>query len=147
MGGNVRRRGMGMKQKKYMKYIIQMLAGLVLSALVMLWQGVFSRSDPADIVRGISDSFTVTAFLFVGVGILVWISTTGFFDIFGFAFKKGLHHILPVFIRDDPGGFYEYKQEKEERRAVRTQRSTLIVGLFFLAASLVSTFVWYAVAG
>lgn len=136
-----------MKQKKYKSYVIQTVAGLTLSVLVMFWQDVFARENTADVIRGVCDGFTVTALLYVAMGMLLWVSTTGFFDIFGFAFRKGVHHILPIFIREDPGGFYEYKLDREEKRQVKPQRSTLLVGLFFLAVSIVLTFVWYGVAG
>ena len=136
-----------MKQKKYKSYMIQTVAGLILSGLVMYWQGVFTCDNTADVIRGVCDGFTITALLYVAVGMLLWISTTGFFDIFGFAFRKGLHHILPVLIREDPGGYYEYKTDQEEKRQVKPQRATLLVGLFFLAISIVLTLVWYGVAG
>ena len=136
-----------MKQKKYISYAVQTVAGLTLSVFVMFWQDVFARESMADIIRGVCDGFTVTALLYVSLGALMWVSTTGFFDIFGFAFRKGMHHILPVFVREDPGGYYEYKVDKEERRQAKPQRSTLLVGLFFLAVSIVLTFVWYGVAG
>lgn len=138
--------GWDMKQKKYIRYVIQIVAGLILSALVMLWQGVFTRENTADVVRGVCDGFTVTALLYVAVGMLLWSSTTGFFDIFGFALRKGLHHFLPIFIHEDPGGYYEYKVQKEEKRQTKPQRSTLLVGLLFLAVSIALTFVWYHIA-
>lgn len=135
-----------MERKKYKSMIIQIVVGLTLSLLVMFWQGVFTRGNAADIVRGVCDGFTVTALLYVALGMLFWSSTTGFFDIFGFAFRKGLHHILPVFMHDDPGGYYEYKVDKEEKRQVKPRRSTLLVGLLFLAVSIVLTLVWYGIA-
>ncbi|MCM1102519.1 MAG: DUF3899 domain-containing protein [Clostridium sp.] len=136
-----------MKQRKYKSYVIQAVAGLTLSVFVMYGQGVFTRENTADVIRGVCDGFSVTALLYVAVGMLLWVSTTGFFDIFGFAVRKGLHHLIPVFTRDDPGGFYEYKQDREERRGAKPQRSTLLVGLVFLAVSIALTIVWYGVAG
>lgn len=134
-----------MKQKKYKSYVIQTVAGLTLSVLIMFEQDVFSHENTADVIRGVCDGFTVTALLYAAFGMLFWISTTGFFDIFGFAFRKGLHHILPVVMREDPGGYYEYKTDREDKRQVKPRRSTLLVGLFFLAVSIALTFVWYSV--
>jgi len=133
-------------RKKYKSTIIQIVAGLMVSVIVMYAQGVFAREDRADIIRGVCDGFTVTALIYVAFGMLFWISTTGFFDIFGFAFRKGMHHFLPVFVREDPGGYYEYKIDREEKRQVKPQRSTLAVGLLFLAVSIILTFVWYGTA-
>ncbi len=135
-----------MKQKKYKSYVIQFVAGLTLSVLVMFWQGVFSRGNTADVIRGVCDGFTVTALLYVSMGMLLWASTTGFFDIFGFAVRKGLHNIIPVFVKEDPGGYYEYKVDKEEKRQTKPRRSTMLIGLVFLAVSIALTFVWYSVA-
>lgn len=134
-----------MKRGKYRSYMIQAAAGLALSVFVLLRLKVFDRSSAADIVRGVCDAFTVPALLFCAIGILIWISTTDFFDIFGFAFRKGLHHILPFFAKEDPGRYYEYKQDRSERRSVSSKRSTLIVGLCFLVISIILTFVWYGI--
>lgn len=135
-----------MKQRKYKSYVIQTVAGLTLSVLVMFGQDVFARENTADVIRGVCDGLTVTALLYVALGMLMWISTTGFFDIFGFAIRKGIHHILPVFVREDPGGLYDYKLEKEEQRQAKPLRSTLLVGLCFLAVSIIFTLVWYRIA-
>ena len=76
----------------------------------------------------------------------MWISTTGFFDVFGYAFKRAARVFVPNFFVDAEGNFYEYKMEKVEKRKSFSQHSTLIIGAIFLIISIILTAVWYAVA-
>lgn len=131
---------------KYIKYIVQAALGLALSVGVMYYRGLFEAQSGADKIMIISDGFTVTALLFLSMGILVWISTTGFFDIFGYAFRKGAHALIPgLGAGDKLTGFYEYKLKKQEERETKEkgEKSMLLVGAVFLLAGIVATFFWY----
>lgn len=129
---------------KYMKYVVQTVLGLVLSLGVMFYRGLFEAEGGADRVMIICDGFTVTALLFLPVGILIWIATTGFFDIFGYAFQKGAHALIPGLVRDNYTGFYEYKLEKQEKRKTKKgEKSMIFVGAGFLLVGLCLTAVWY----
>lgn len=131
------------KNMKRIKYIVQAVLGLLLSFGVMFYRGLFQAGNAGDRIMIICDGFTVTALLFISVGFLLWVSTTGFFDIFGYAVRKGAHSLIPGLVRDNLSGYYEYKLEKESERKDRGAKSTLIVGAAFLAVSLALTAVWY----
>lgn len=127
---------------KYAKYIVQTLLGLVLSVGVMFYQGLFEAKSGADRILIICDGFTVTALLFLSMGIILWVATTGFFDIFGYALRKGAHALIPGLVRDELPGFYEYKLEKQEERKTKGEKSMLLIGAAFLLVSLALTAVW-----
>ena len=131
---------------KGIKYIVQTALGLVLSFGVMYYQGLFEADTAADRIRIVCDGFSVTALLFLSMGFIVWVSTTGFFDIFGYALKKGAHALVPGLVREDVQDFYEYKLEKQGGRKKRGEGSTLLLGLGFLLAGLILTGVWYGLA-
>ena len=131
---------------KAIKYIVQTALGLVLSFGVMYYQGLFEAATAADRIRIVCDGFSVTALLFFSMGFIVWVSTTGFFDIFGYALKKGAHALVPGLVRKDVQDFYEYKLEKQGGRKKRGEGSTLLLGLGFLLAGLILTGVWYGLA-
>ena len=131
---------------KKVKVIVQIGIGLLLAFLIMWYQGLFVVTKLSDIIMAISDGFTVVAVLYLGIGSLMWISTTGFFDIFGFAVKRGLHAILPGMVQECEGNYYEYKVQKSEKRKGFTEHLTLKLGLIFLIISIILTAVWYAVA-
>ena len=77
-----------------------------------------------------------------GIGALVAISTTGFFDMFAYAFKS-----LPMlfsFLRKpkDHPTFFDYKTAKAEKRE-QAQYGLLIIGLVCIAVSLLALAGYY----
>lgn len=130
---------------KNLKYYVQAGLGLVLAFAVMVSRGLFSKPSVADKVMAIGDGFTVAAVLYLGFGAIMWVSSTGFFDIFGYAVKKAAHAIVPGMVNDDVGRYYEYKVEKEAKRKGFLDNFTLKLGAIFLLISAVLLFVWYQV--
>lgn len=130
---------------KNVKYYVQAGMGLLLAFLVMISRGLFDKGTVADKVMAVGDGFTVAAILYLGVGALMWVSTTGFFDLFSYAAKKAAHALLPGMVQDDVGRFYEYKVDKESKRKGFLEHFTLILGVIFLIISAVLLFVWYQV--
>ena len=143
---------------KVKKYLVQAVVALILSLTVMVSRGAFAAGvTTADRVMAISDGFTVTALLFICLGILVWISSTGFFDIFSYALKKAARVFVPGAYAGETANYYTYvtgqrdkrkgKQERREEAGLETssEKSTLIVGLVCLALSLIFWGLWYAV--
>lgn len=128
---------------KRVKYIVQAVSGLALSVGVMFYRGIAGAESGADRVMIICDGFTVTALLFLAVGILIWIAGTGFFDIFGYAVRKGAHALFPGLVHDNLAGYYEYKTEKKADKERKGEHSTLIIGAVFLLISIILTAVWY----
>ena len=130
---------------KNVKIWVQIGIALLLAFVVMCVRGLFTKTEISDIVMAIGDGFTVTAFLYLGMGALMWVSTTGMFDIFGFAIKRGAHAIIPALFVNEEGGYYEYKMKKAEKRKGFTEHFTLKLGFVFLIISIILTVVWYAV--
>lgn len=87
-------------------------------------------------LRCASDALFVPAVLWLGLAGLMWVSTTGFFDIFSYAFKSLLVLFSTLKKPSDLGSFYDYKLEKEEKRTGETVSVTMLIvgGLLFLAA-------------
>ncbi len=143
---------------KYKKYLVQAIVALALSLSVMMSRGAFAAGvTTADRVMAISDGFTVAALLFICLGALIWISSTGFFDIFSYAFKKAARVFVPTAYIGETANYYTYVTGQKEKRKSKKERreeagleqtsekSTLLIGLFFLALSLIFWVLWYAV--
>lgn len=127
------------------KYIAQIAAGAVMAVLVMIWQGL-GEAQAADRIRIISDGLAVSGLLYMAMGVLIWVSTTGFFDIFAYAIRKGAHVLIPGILKDEVSGYYEYhvgKRELRESAGAAGKKSTLLVGVLFVMLSLVFTVIWY----
>ena len=92
--------------------------------------------------RYLSDGLFVAGVLLTGFGMMVWISTTGFFDMFSYAG----HSLLVLFssLRNpkEHESFYDYKMKKEEKRG-QAKPYILIVGVGFILAALVCLFLYY----
>lgn len=134
-------------KKNLKRYLVQIAIALALSLIFMDFRGAFDPgSDSAKRLMGVCDGFSMTAMLYVCFGFLLWISTTGFFDIFGYAFRKGAHAIIPGMGFDNLGSYYDYKQDKIAGRGNKPVYSTLIIGLGFLLLSAVLVGVWYTIS-
>ena len=132
---------------KNLKYYVQTGIGLALAFTVMVSRGLFSKPSIGDKVMAVGDGFTVAAVFYLGMGSLIWISSTGFFDIFSYAVKKATHAIVPGMVQDDVGRYYEYKVEKEEKHKKGVlEHFTLKLGFIFLIISAILLFVWYQVS-
>ena len=120
--------------KTFIKYLITFGVGVILSAIVMYSKGLFAQTDAATIYHILSDSFIVSGVLLGGLGLLVFVSNEGVFDIiifgtrqfFGFFRKK----------KDTKyADFYEYKESRAQNKL--KFGSILVVGAFFVALSAV----------
>lgn len=128
------------------KYVAQLAAGAVMAALVMSWQGVMNAQNTADRIKIISDGFAVPGLLYMALGVLILVSTTGFFDLFAYAVRKGAHVLIPGMIKDDLSDYYAYhvgKRELREKEGTGGKKSTLLVGVFFVLLSLLFSMLWY----
>lgn len=138
----------GPENKKYtlIKYLVQIGIALVMSLLFMELRHAFdSGVTTEERVRGVCDGISVAALLYVSFGILLWVSSTGFFDIFGYAFRKGAHAIIPGMGLDKHVSYYDYKEERAAKRKTKPIRSTLFIGLGLLGVSMILVAVWYQV--
>ncbi|MBE5781743.1 MAG: DUF3899 domain-containing protein [Clostridiales bacterium] len=127
-----------MKSKKnernlgtWVQYVSAIFVGLVIAVPVALLQG-FSFGQAAYLnARYLSDGFFVAGMLIAGIGGMVWISSTGFFDIFSY----GFHSILVLFSSlknpKDHEKYYDYKTMREEKRG-KPLYFLVIVGVLFL---------------
>lgn len=138
--------GKPLKPGKAVKYIIWLILGIGICLCVMYGRGLSGTMAASDLVLAICDGCTVTALCFLSMGVLVWVATTGFFDIFSYAVRKGAHMLVPSLVRDLTGDYYSYKMDRQESREGKGQKgekSLFLAGVGFLLASLVLTVVWY----
>ena len=136
-------------KKRWIKRIII----VVLASIISIWVTLYKYNTPmydgtrVSVFHAISDGLFVAGFLNFGFGVLIWISTTGFFDIFGYSAKSILNFFLPRSWMErvgmtPKGDFYEYKVKKQEKRKdPLLPIETLFLGIGFILVSLVLT-IW-----
>ena len=89
-------------------------------------------------VRCWSDAFFFVGVMWTGVGALMWIATTGFFDLLRYACHSIWMIFNPMKSVDDIEKFYDYKVIREEARAGKpVQYTALIVGAVTLLLAFV----------
>ena len=92
--------------------------------------------------RYLSDGLFVVGFLLTGMGALIWISTTGFFDIMTYAVKSFLVLFTPIKKPKEHPNFFDYKEQRAERRG-KPRFWMLAVGVAFLVLSVICLGVYY----
>ena len=131
---------------KKAKFVATLVIGLLLSFAAMWIRGLFDAESVDEIVMAISDGFTVAGLLYLCLGALMWVSTTGFFDIFGYAFKKAAHALFPGMVDNTSANYYDYKVGKLGKRKGFSQHSALVIGAGFIVISFILTMVWYSIS-
>ena len=132
-------------KKKLLQYGICGLVGALMAYFVMDSEGLFltwgaSRENTLTIL---CDAFFVPGIFLVMLGCLLWIANTGFFDSLGYAVRTAAHLLIP-FRKVERKTFYDYKEEKAEKRG-KTPAFIGIVGGFYLLLSAVFLVIFYMV--
>ena len=136
---------MGFNKKTLISIAVQMGIALLIAIPVALNQGLSMEGAAHLNCRWLSDGFFVSAVIFVGMGGLLWVSTTGFFDIFSYAFQSLLVLFSPLKKGKEFPHYYDYKCEKDAKREGKPiSHTVLVVGLICLAASLICLALYYS---
>lgn len=125
-----------------LKYGVTVLAGLVITIPAAMARGFVWGGNAGLNVRYLSDGFFVAAVMLIGVGALTWVSSTGFFDMFSYAFKSLLLLFSSLKGPKEHPTYFDFKTARAEKRA-KAQFFILFVGLGYLAASLICLAVYY----
>ena len=120
------------------KYLICFGIMAIITVIMVISFGYSSDDSLAVKYTILSDSFFVPGIIMLLVGLLIWVSTTGFFDALAYGatvFIKGFTRFKRTerFER-----FYEYKERKAEGRGF-THGYLLISGLVYLLIGVVFT--------
>ncbi len=99
--------------KRNKRPLIYAAASAVAVLLVASLLGVFKAPSAKDLMRILCDAFFVVGVLLGGVGLLSWVGSNGFFDIFSYAVKVVVIKFRPKARLES---YYDYKQSKDEER-------------------------------
>ena len=112
------------------RYVISIAVGLALTLLLMIAKDFFSQDRKTEIFRILSDSFFAVGVLFSGVGVILFASDNGLFDMLSYGVKT----FFTVRKRDVKNrkykDYYEYKKAKSEKK--RSKAYLLLVGLLWI---------------
>ena len=124
-------------------YAVCVIVGLLITGLTAVSREFGPGQTISMNARILSDGCFVAGLLMTGVGLLVWISTTGFFDIFSYGFHSLLVLFSPLRKPENHETFFDYKTAKEERRG-KPMAAIVIVGVGYILVSLLCLVLYYA---
>jgi len=130
-------------KKKLLQYGICSILGAAITVWIIAAEGLFQpvETTAKEAMFILCDALFVPGALLSSLGALIWVSTTGFFDALGYAAHVAGHMFLP-FLKLERRSYYEYKEEKAEKRDSTVPYFIIIVGFGFLALSAISCIVW-----
>ena len=113
----------------WFRCLITACVGLAMALLLLILRGFFTASAAEERFRILSDALFVPGALILGIGLLIWISGEGEFDMLSFGVKKTFGLILSEEKRSaQPKTLFDYKQQRAAREPA-SFRHLLIVGL------------------
>ena len=132
---------------KYKSLLIKTAVSLVIGLLMVLatlWLRDFSQiTVAAERMKALADAFTIPGVVFLMVGVLVWVSSTGFFDFLGFAFGNLGRALVPM-SKKPHQTYYDYKVGKSGKRASGFS-AIFITGAILTIVAVVFTVLYYNV--
>lgn len=120
--------------KSIKKYLFTLLIGFSTAALIAWSKGVFAQTAPVQIFHILCDSFFVVGVVITCVGLLVFSSNEGTFDILVY----GMSSFIDMFRKKSTkkyDTFYDYRESRADKKI--GFGFMLICGLVFIAISLV----------
>ncbi len=118
-------------KRKLLAYGISLLIGAAMALIIMGVRGIFTETEPREVMRLLSDAFFVPGVLLAGVGLLVFATNGGVFDMLAYSvllfFNLFRKNVQDRKYRD----FYEYREAKKGRKR-KSLAFLLVVGLFYI---------------
>ena len=128
--------------QRWLQYGVSALVGLALSLAVAVSRGLSGSVNLAWNARYLSDGFFVAGLLMTGVGALVLVASTDFYDIFAYGLRNLVAIFAPMAKTRQAMKYYEFKESRAERRG-KKRFFVLVTGLAYLGLALACLWVYY----
>lgn len=126
--------------KKALPYIITSIIGVIVFIIIICVRKIWDAETTHSIMRTLSDACFVPGVLLAGVGLIIFASNGGAFDMLSFAVIR----IFDLFRRDCKNrkykDYYEYREAKKEKK--RGMAFMLLVGAVFIVLAVIFLIVY-----
>ena len=119
--------------KKTLPYLITTAVGAVIAIVIIFAKGIVNQTDTVAVMQILSDAFFVPGVILAGVGLLVFASNGGVFDMLAYGTLLFFNLFRKDMSKRKYKDYYEYRQAKKEKK--RGFAFMLLVGLAFIAVS------------
>lgn len=123
----------------FKKYLITLLTGFALVALILWSKDIFSQTEPKAIFHILTDGFFVVGVLMTCVALLIFSSNEGSFDILVYGVSSFLDMFRKTSLKKYET-FFDYRESRADKKL--KFGFLLICGLFFLAISFVMYYLY-----
>ena len=127
--------------KKAVPYVVSAVVGMVVFTIIVCTKKIWNYDDGKQVLRILRDAFFVPGVILAGVGLLIFASNGGAFDMLSYAFIR----FFDLFRRDVRNkkykDFYEYREAKKDKK--RGMAFMLIVGVIFIALAGIMLIAYY----
>lgn len=129
--------------KKALPYLVTAATGAVIAILIMFARyQIHAAPDAMTAMQALADSFLVSGVCIAGVGLLIFASNGGVFDMLAYAVRWFFVRFKKDINARKYKDYYEYRQAKRQQK--RSFAFMLIVGFAYLALSVIFLIVWGA---
>ena len=126
--------------KKSLPYLICALIGALVTVILICAKQIWAAESTSVVMQILSDSFLVPGVCLAGVGLIIFASNGGAFDMLSYAVLLFFNLFRRDVNKRKYKDFYEYREAKKNRK---TRMSfMLIVGLFFILMSVIFLIVY-----
>lgn len=127
--------------KKALPYIISAAVGTLIFIIIILAKKIWTADETHVVMQILSDASLVPGILLAGVGLIIFASNGGAFDMLAYAVIR----FFDLFRRDVKNkkykDFYEYREAKKDKK--RGMAFMLIVGAVFILIAVIFLIVYY----
>lgn len=135
-----------MKKEVKISLIKYSISIVIAVGLIALYFGErdFAGASVVEQYRMLCDAFFIPAILFLMIGGLVWASSKGAMDGISFLAQNFIRAIIPGARAKMPQKYYDYLQERSERRKqISSYLFLFVIGGICFAVSLVFLYLFY----
>ncbi len=130
--------------KKAIKYGTAIVCGAAIAVYMVFSRNISGAENATERYRILCDASSVPGLLMILVGILIWLSGQGAFAGLGYLGRYLRRSLVPGGRTKYPHEtFYDYLQEKKEKRGSVSYSFLFIIGAAFLAVGIVFLVLYY----
>lgn len=126
--------------KKITKYLITLLVGIAIFAVIIFAKDIFSQTEAQNVFHILCDASFVAGVLIMCAGLLVLSTNEGTFDMLVYGLKSFADMFRTEKLRKYDT-FYDYRMSRADKKVEFGY--LLVCGLFFIAVSLVMLYFYY----